>query len=255
MQRSVVSTLALAGLWAVAMLPGRSLWAEQPSQDAPRQSRQSIPSEQTRDGKLHFWLYLPPGYDKQPQKKWPLLLFLHGAGERGSDLKRVLRHGPPKLIQAGKDFPFLVASPQCPGGMDWRMLAPSLIKLLDHLESKYRVDPSRVYVTGLSMGGYGTWHLAGLIPERLAAVVPICGGGDPATAERLKEVPVWAFHGGRDRVVPLKRSQEMVDAINKAGGKARLTVYPEAGHDSWSATYDNPEVYRWLLSHQKPRSK
>ncbi len=240
------AALALFAGFLVAGLetPGRA-------QNDVRQTAQSIPSEQTPDGKLHFWLYLPSKYKQQPQKRWPLLLFLHGAGERGSNLQRVLRHGPPKLIHAGKDFPFIVVSPQCPGGMNWKTLAPSLIKLLDHLEATYRVDRSRIYVTGLSMGGYGTWHLAALIPQRLAAVVPICGGGDPQTAPKIKSVPVWAFHGARDRVVPPERSEEMVQAIRQAGGTAKLTIYPQAGHDSWTATYDNPEVYRWLLSHQK----
>ncbi len=246
------SMLRRIGFVVLAVMAGGSVLSVRVWADSPQRA-ESIPSEQTPDGKLHFWLYLPPEYQQQPQKKWPLLLFLHGAGERGSKLQRVLRHGPPKLIHAGKKFPFIVASPQCPGGMNWKKLAPSLVKLLDHLESQYRVDRSRVYVTGLSMGGYGTWHLAALIPQRLAAVVPICGGGDPQAAEKIKSVPVWAFHGGRDRVVPPKRSQEMVQAIKQAGGDARLTIYPQAGHDSWTATYDNPEVYRWLLSHRKVR--
>ncbi len=241
----------MSSLWLV----GWSLLAMVLGPQPGAQVAQSIPSDQAPDGHLHFWLYLPPDYQKQPGKSWPLLLFLHGAGERGSQLQQVKRHGPPKLIDQGRSFPLVVVSPQCPRGKDWRQLAPSLLKLLDHLEKHYRIDPTRVYITGLSMGGYGTWHLVALAPERFAAAVPICGGGDPRKADRIKQVPIWAFHGARDRVVPLKRSQEMVQAVRQAGGEARLTVYPQAGHDSWTATYENEEVYRWLLQHRKKRPR
>ena len=239
----------LPTLWVLCVVA--AVLAPAQNQAASRQKAQSIPVDQTPQGRLHFWLYLPPGYEQQEAKRWPLLLFLHGAGERGSDLRRVLRHGPPKLIAAGRQFPFIVVSPQCPGGTNWRHLAPSLLRLLDHMEKNYRVDRSRVYVTGLSMGGFGTWHLLGVAPDRFAAAVPICGGGDPQVAPKAKHVPVWAFHGAKDRVVPLKRSEEMVQAWWRAGGKARLTVYPHAGHDSWTKTYANPDVYRWLLQHRK----
>jgi predicted peptidase len=108
-----------------------------------------------------------------------------------------------------------------------------------------------MYVTGLSMGGFGTWTILAKYPNLFAAAVPICGGGDPATAESIKHIPIWAFHGAKDNVVPLERSRQMVDAIERVGGNAKLTVYPEAGHNSWSETYDNPEVYQWLLEHRR----
>ena len=128
-----------------------------------------------------------------------------------------------------------------------------LIQLVDHVVAKMRIDPTRVYVTGLSMGGYGTWRLVAAHPERFAAAVPICGGGEPREmAGALRRVPIWAFHGARDPVVPLSASQEMVDAVQRAGGDVRLTVYPEVAHDSWTQTYNNPEVYDWLLSHRRP---
>ena len=192
---------------------------------------------------------VPSAYESDSQKKWPLVLFLHGSGERGNDLERVKTHGIPELVAAGKDFPFIAISPQCPDGEWWNPW--ELRYLLDEIEVKYRVDPDRVYLTGLSMGGYGTWEMALDFPDRFAAIVPICGGGDPADAARLKDVPVWAFHGGKDPVVPLKGEEEMVDAVKKAGGDARLTIYPEAGHDAWTETYANEEVYTWLLQHRR----
>ena len=183
------------------------------------------------------------------------MLFLHGAGERGSDLNKVKKHGPPKLAGAGKDLGFIIVSPQCPDGDWWTEKGETLIHLLDDIQAGYAVDPNRVYLTGLSMGGYGTWTLGAAYPDRFAAMVPICGGGKRFMAWKLKDVPVWAFHGGKDNVVPLSESEEMVDAVKRRGGRAKLTVYPEAGHDSWTATYDNPELYKWLLGHRKGEKK
>ena len=207
----------------------------------------------TRTVKLAYLLYLPDGYEKAAEKgtqRWPLMLFLHGAGERGTDLSRVKIHGPPKLVERGKSFPFLVVSPQCPRRQWWDVDA--LIALLDEIAAKYRVDPDRLYVTGLSMGGFGTWALAAKAPKRFAALVPICGGGNPKAAARLKDIPTWVFHGGKDGVVPPRKAREMVEAIQAAGGKKiELTVYPNAGHDSWTKTYDNPALYEWMLKHTR----
>ena len=177
----------------------------------------------------------------------PLLLYLHGKGECGEDLELVRRHGPCRLIAQGRRFPFIVAAPQCRVPLGWP--TEPLASLLDALMQELPVDPDRVYLTGLSMGGFGTWNLATLHPDRFAAIVPICGGGAPYLAERLRHLPIWAFHGARDEVVPLEESLRMVKAVNRAGGDARLTIYPEVGHDSWTATYENPEVYAWMLKH------
>lgn len=206
---------------------------------------------------LDYLLYLPPGYDDDPHKEWPLLLFLHGAGERGSDLELVKRHGPPKLIAEGEEFPFIVVSPQCPENSWWNFHVEGLGLLLDELENEYRVDKKRVYLTGLSMGGYGSWHLAALNPERFAAVVPICGGGlhyfgFPKRVQVLKDVPVWVFHGAQDEVVPLKESEILVEELRKVGGNVSFTVYEEAGHDAWTETYSNPQLYAWLLEKHLP---
>ena len=198
---------------------------------------------------LDYLLYLPPDYNKQDS--WPLMVFLHGAGERGSNLEKLKVHGPPKLVEQGKDLPFIIVSPQCPDDNWWPGMEREVIALVDEIVEKYKVDTSRIYLTGLSMGGFGTWSIGCSYPKRFAAMVPICGGGRLFRAGSLKDVPVWAFHGAKDPVVPLKESQQMVDAVNRAGGHAKLTVYPEAQHDSWTQTYDNPELYDWLLSHKR----
>ena len=199
-------------------------------------------------------LYLPPDY-KKADKKWPLILFLHGAGERGNNLNLVKKHGPTKLIEQGKTFDFIIVSPQCPSEIWWPERLDVLITLLDEIEAKYHVDTNRVYLTGFSMGGFGTWSLSARYPQRFAAIAPICGGGGRYTSYRLKDVPVWAFHGAKDTVVPVEESKQMVDAVNARGGNAKLTIYPDADHDSWTQTYDNPELYQWFLSHCKNDEK
>ena len=202
--------------------------------------------------KLKYLLHLPDGYEGEGTgKKWPLILFLHGAGESGDDLARVKLHGLPKVV-GSKDLPFIIVSPQSPG-RGWN--PDTLNALLDDVIARYRVDKDRVYLTGLSMGGYGTWALAAAHPGRFAAIAPICGGGDPKKADRLKDLPTWVFHGAKDPTVPLARSEEMVKALKEAGGDPKFTVYPEAKHDSWTETYDNPELYSWFLAHKRGESK
>lgn len=201
---------------------------------------------------VDYWLFLPKSYDKK--KAWPLMLFLHGAGERGSNLNQVKKWGPPKRVVEEKDFPFVVISPQCPKNKRWN--PAQLYSLVENVAASQKIDRSRMYCTGLSMGGYGTWAMIAKYPKLFAAVVPICGGGEPGTAKKITKVPIWAFHGGADRVVPPSRSQAMVDAIKKAGGtKAKLTIYPGANHNSWSKTYANEKVYEWLLSHRSKPDK
>ena len=218
------------------------------------QHSQAFEKTATKTLTCRYLLFLPEGYGEK-QQRWPMILFLHGAGERGSDLKKVKKHGPPKIVEKQKDFPFIVVSPQCPVDDWWTEKVDLLINLLDDIVVKYDVDTERIYLTGLSMGGYGTWALASAYPERFAAIAPICGGGKRFMAYRLKDVPVWAFHGAKDNLVPLKESEEMVNAITNRGGDARLTVYPDAGHDSWTATYDNQELYDWFLEHRKSKKK
>ena len=227
-----------------------SLHAEEP---APRQSSQSLEVKSTsgETSKLSFWLALPPDAKEKPADGWPLLVFLHGAGERGDNLDQVKQHGPPKLIGKEKALDsFLVASPQCPKGRWWDVR--EIRQLIDHLCESQPVDRSRIILTGLSMGGFGTWNFLAEYPELLAAAVPICGGGKPETADRFKHVPLHCFHGALDKVVPQSKSDEMIEALKKAGSKPLYTVYPQADHDSWTATYAEPELYKWMLAQRRP---
>jgi predicted peptidase len=212
----------------------------------------------SRKVEMRYLVYLPNGYDPKSARRWPLMLFLHGAGERGTNLQNVAIHGPLKLVRKGKDFPFIIVAPQCPEAQLWEN--EPLLKLLDHVTRQFAVDTNRVYLTGLSMGGYGTWNLGIAHPELFAAMVPVCGGGETIDvllaagqpARALKKLPVWAFHGGKDAVVPPEESRRMVRALKKVGCReVRLTIYPEANHDSWTETYNNPEVYDWLLKHSR----
>ncbi len=196
---------------------------------------------------LQYLLYLPKNFQEE-KSNFPLMIFLHGSGERGSDIELVKMHGPPKLAEE-KDFPFIIVSPQCPAGQRWDI--ELLNDLVDDITLKYNVNKSRIYLTGLSMGGYGTWAFASKYPEKFAAIAPICGGGDPGNVSNIKNVPVWVFHGAKDSVVPLARSEEMVEALRKAGGFVTFTVYPEAGHDSWTDTYNNEALYEWFLNFMK----
>jgi predicted peptidase len=196
----------------------------------------------------NYLMYLPEQYDRS-QKRWPLILFLHGSGQRGSNLQAVKKHGLPKEVETKRDFPFIVISPQCPNGREWS--SEYLGELLDDIISHYRVDPDRVYLTGMSMGGYGVWDLASRYPEKFAAIAPVCGGGNSARAARLRGVPAWVFHGARDNEVPLAEAQAMVNALKRAGGTVKFTIYPKAGHKCWEETYRNPELYAWFLQHHR----
>jgi predicted peptidase len=199
---------------------------------------------------LKYLLYLPVRYELS-RKKWPLILFLHGMGECGDDLKIVENHGPPMLIaRKKKHFPFVIISPQCPKNLRWSGLRLELLNaLLDEVIAEYRIDEQRIYLTGLSMGGFGTWRLALAYPDRFAALAPVCGGGDPEQAHLIAHLPTWAFHGAKDDVVSIENSQKMVAALKKAGCDVKFTIYPDTGHDSWTETYNNPKLYAWFLEH------
>jgi predicted esterase len=200
-----------------------------------------------------YLVQLPEGYDTQPDKHWPLILFLHGSGERGDSLPKVNAQGLPKLIAAGKRFPAIIISPQCPEKEWWE--TPNLSQLLDDVSAKYRVDPDQITVTGLSMGGYGAWALALAYPDRFAAIAPICGGSDPTDAARLRKLPIWAFHGGKDETVPTTMSVEMVAAVHKAGGHPHLTIFPNDGHNSWTDAYNTEALYTWLLAQKRGQAE
>jgi predicted peptidase len=201
-----------------------------------------------------YVVYVPSDYS--PTKQWPVLLFLHGAGECGSDGLQQTQVGLGTAIRLHTSrYPALAVMPQCtrePKGWDGKMLDFAL-KALDQTLAEYSIDPARQYLTGLSMGGFGSWRIAALYPERFAAVVPICGGGEPKTmAKKLTTLPIWVFHGENDEAVPSARSQQMVEAIRAGGGEAvRYTQLPGIGHNSWDPAYNSKEFTDWLFSQSR----
>ena len=217
--------------------------------EAQTQTKQKV--KIVRKTTLNYLLWLPADYKKDKSKTFPVLIFLHGSGERGDSLEAVKKHGPPSFVENRPDFPFITVSPQCPEGTWW--VTEDLQVMLEQLLTKYRIDPHRIYLTGLSMGGFGTWAWASKKPDQFAAIAPVCGGGDIQFAGNLKNTPVWAFHGEADPVVPVKRTIEMVEAVNSAGGSAKMTIYPGVGHNSWENAYNDPELYKWLLQHTKKK--
>jgi predicted peptidase len=260
---SVSSCSGLFVLWLAALIvAGCGTTKSSSTNSGPNQMEKHLRLKKQGNVEINYLLFLPKDYDAKAQKVWPLVLFLHGSGERGTNVWKVATHGPPKNVTSEPDFPFIVVSPQCPEGRIWSN--DQLLPLLQEIMRTHKVDKSRVYLTGLSMGGYGTWSLGLTYPELFAAIVPICGGGDfisPFLSSRekpeaLRSLGIWAFHGAKDPVVPLAESERMVELSKKLGVReAKLTVYPEAGHDAWTETYKNPELYEWLLEHKRTPAK
>ncbi len=232
--KKIIICISIAFL---GLLPGLTVTAQQ--------------TEQKFVQELKYLLYLPDNYVNDTMQRWPLVLFLHGSGESGTDIQKVKVHGPPKLVEQGKKFPFILISPQATEG--WK--PAQLIGLIRDIKKKYRIDNDRVYAAGLSMGGFGSWALATEYPDEFAAIAPICGGGDSSKAWIMRKVAVWCFHGAKDNVVPLTSSEKMVNALKRYNPSVRFTVYPEANHDSWTETYNNEEFYQWLLAQKKFRYK
>ena len=208
----------------------------------------------------------------EPGRRYPVVLFLHGAGERGSDNTAQLKYLPRWMAEPAMQerHPCFLVAPQCRSDHTWvevawsdprstpQAAAPTTdlaaaIAALDAVLAAEPVDPDRVYLTGLSMGGYGSWDLAARAPERFAAVLPICGGGDEATAPRLVKLPIWAFHGSADRAVPVSRSRTMIEAVRAAGGAPKYTELEGVGHDAWTPAYRDPAVLDWLFAQRRPQ--
>ncbi len=214
------------------------------------------------DGKtLPYRLLKPAGYDES-KGPYPLLIFLHGAGERGTDNNRQLVHGKPLLRRAAAEHGCFVLAPQCPDKMVWAgrhwedknhglTEKPSqpmqlLLGLIDEVQKTYPIDSHRLYIMGLSMGSFGTWDLIQRQPQRFAAAVPICGGGDEEHCQRIAAMPIWVFHGASDGVVKVARSRDMIAAIKQAGGQPKYTEYPGVGHNSWTPTFNEPKLLEWI---------
>lgn len=235
-------------MWAMLLVGVTTNFLTAEEQErAPFESREFILNSQEE---LRYWQYLPAGYHDSPKEKYPLILFLHGGGESGDDLELVKKHGIPKEILNGRKLPCIVLAPQNPrekGLWDDRMLA----SFLDSNIQSLRVDESRIYLAGLSRGGHGVYRLVIQNPKKFAAAVVVCGGGPVAYAPRCKEVPFWFFHGDSDKLVPTEESHRLSAAINKAGGNAKLTIYPNTGHNSWDQAFADDELYRWLFAQQR----
>lgn len=221
---------------------------------------------------LNYRLLKPADYNPQDydaSKKYPLVVFLHGAGERGQDNTAQLKHCLAEFCrpERRKAYPCYVLAPQCPTGqkwvdLDWSQDEPAYpeavsrpleltLELVDSMLADAAIDNRQVLIAGLSMGGYGTWDALLRRPKLFAAGIPICGGGDAARAAALTEIPIWCFHGEKDAVVPPQRSREMIDAIRAAGGSPRYTEYPGVQHDSWTRTFANDETFEWLFAQRK----
>ncbi len=218
---------------------------------------------------LKYRLMKPDGYDTK--QKYPLVIFLHGAGERGDDNNAQLVHGVKEFAkdENRQKYPCFLIAPQSPKNQSWASFRrnPSAeeankpaeplrltLELVDSLLKEFSIDSERVYITGLSMGGYGTWDALARRPGFFAAAVPICGGADLKNAEKIKDVPVWIFHGDKDNAVPVARSREMVEALKKAGGSPKYTEYPGVGHNSWDKAYADPEMFAWLFAQKRKKS-
>jgi predicted peptidase len=218
-------------------------------------------------GSTLLYRLLKPGLPAPEQEARPLLIFLHGAGERGSDSQAQLTHGREMMLIAAKKYGAFVLVPQCPSDqkwvdVDWGKSAHQmpekpaqpmrlLVELIAKLQAEYPIDADRLYVMGLSMGGYGTWDMIERYPKMFAAAVPICGGGDETQAKLIAKIPVWAFHGAKDTAVPVGRSRNMIQAIKAAGGEPKYTEYPEVDHFAWVPAFKDPEMLKWLFSQKR----
>lgn len=199
---------------------------------------------------FNYVKYLPKDFD--PEKKYPLVFFLHGAGERGEDLDIAMRHGyMQKVRDEGAEYPFIFIGPQCPHTKYWACYTESLIAFLEDMIVTLPVDEDRVYLTGLSMGGAGTWMLAMACPEKFAALAPVCGSGMVWNGHVLKDIPIMVYHGDQDAIVPLQESVNMVSRINGHGGDAQLKICHHVAHEAWDVAYNGDELWKWLLSKRR----
>ncbi|MEE8452750.1 MAG: prolyl oligopeptidase family serine peptidase [Thermoguttaceae bacterium] len=251
----------LAALAIVLMIALLGTAAAARAQSVPIDKFQALTHEDNDGGKLLYRLLTPA--NSGADKKHPLLIFLHGAGERGNDNKAQLKWGAKFMLAAAEKHGCYVVVPQCPTGKKWAEVdwsqqthvmpkEPSesirlLMEVIAGMQKKLSIDTERLYIMGLSMGGYGTWDTIQRYPDMFAAAVPICGGGDETGADRIK-TPVWAFHGDKDGAVPVERSRKMIAAIRANGGEPKYTEYPGCGHNAWSPAMADPELPKWLFS-------
>ncbi|MCH8192619.1 MAG: dienelactone hydrolase family protein [Planctomycetes bacterium] len=220
----------------------------------PSPGKQVEQSFQVDGVQVPYLLYLPKDY-KKGGDPLPMMLFLHGRGESNGPLSIVAKWGPPSMVARGDTLTYILISPQCPKKDRWSSETQQqrVLKLLEAMTSKFNGDKRRTYLTGLSMGGYGSWALAASQPHRFAAIAPICGKGDPSQASKMINIPIWAWHGDNDSAVDFQHSVKMVEAIKAAGGqKVRFTTLEGIGHNSWSAAYATPQLFKWFDQHKLP---
>ncbi len=202
-----------------------------------------------------FLLFTPANESQKIDGKYPTILFLHGIGERGNDLQLLKQEGLPKILDGNTSFPFIVISPQCPTSTEWYYTNENNIgameRMLDDAISRFPIDTNRIYITGLSMGGIGTWYFAINLPDRFAAMAPVAFRGDGWSPCPAKDIPVWGFHGALDSVIPLTSAQSIVNQFKNCGGSIEFTVYSDLSHDCWIRTYNNPDLYTWFLKYNK----
>lgn len=267
---SLIFVLAAAGV-VFGLHRQAAAGEEQPAgHDALRDRSEKHVYRNAAGESLPYRLLIPKDYD--PQRKYPLILFLHGAGERGDDNESQLKHAEVLGLAADPNDPCFLVAPQCPAGSKWVEVPWSFnqphrtpeepsrsmrltLELLDQLERQYSIDPARRYATGLSMGGFGTFDLLVRRPHYFAAAVPICGGADDARAPQFAHVPIWIFHGSSDPAVPVLRSRSAFEALKAAGGDPRYTEYEGMGHNVWSRAYQEPELRAWLLRQRRNEPK
>ncbi len=238
--------LSIAALAAQTLPEVLRAWLER-----PRAGHQGLSSATLHVGEsteeVRYLVYLPEKYSSQ--SRWPLLLFLHGSGERGNNSDFHLKYGPPALIDAGRQFPMIIVSPHCAPETNWN--SQELLMFLDYLAKTFAVDQDRIYISGYSMGAHGTWELICAAPDRFAAAVSVSGGGKVADANRVVRIPIWAFHGAKDEIVPVGSSEKMIEAVRALGGDARLTVMPDAGHGICESVFSRDDLYDWLLKQHR----
>jgi pimeloyl-ACP methyl ester carboxylesterase len=208
-----------------------------------------------RDAHYRYLSFLPKGYEADTEKRWPLIIYLHGGSRRGTDLQKLYADGIPDQIYRGRDFPFVIVAPQCPVHLRWSSEA-WFEKFFKEATGRYRIDPARVYLTGLSLGGSGTWYLAVKYPEKFAAIAPLCGFTGHMDyigkhISRLNHMPVWAFHGKMDTVVPFEETEKMVAKLAGRNRDVRFSIEADAGHEIPWRVYSGEELYDWFLQHEK----
>jgi predicted peptidase len=252
-----VAPLLARGLCAAAALAvavGLTTRADARPDDTPKTGFIKKTFKNADGTESPYVVFVPEKYDAT--KAYPVILFLHGAGETKGGTKQPVEVGIGTAIKTReKTFPFITVIPQSEK-RTWKADSDDgkrAMAILDAVMKDYKIDPERQYLTGLSMGGYGTWSHAVAYPDRWAAIVPVCGGGDPKSAEKIKHIPCWCFHGDEDGAVPVQRSREMIEALKGAGGDPRYTEYKWVGHDSWDPAYATNELYVWLLKQSKKK--